>query len=142
MNISSDIRVAAHQERLHNDLVRKHAEVSLLVDVRGDPRRRQIRVRPAVDGVEYLCGVELLPAVVDPVEDLPENLLVSVLHNRGRYRNARETTRNLLDVRGKIRPVRVVSQPRQRQSIFSFSVLSLSISCLTLFRSLDRKSVV
>lgn len=84
MNISGDIRVPTHQERLHNDLVCKHTEVSLLVDVHGNPRRRQPRVRPAVDGIKYLRGIELLSTVVDPVEDLTENLLISVLHNRGR----------------------------------------------------------
>ena len=85
MNISTNIRMATHQERLYDDLVRECAEMGLLIHVRSDPRHRQSRIRTAMNGVEYFCGIELLTAIIYPVEDLAENLLVGVLHNRGGY---------------------------------------------------------
>ena len=114
MNISTNIRMATHQERLYDDLVRECAEMGLLIHVRSDPRHRQSRIRTAMNGVEYFCGIELLTAIIYPIEDLAENLLVGVLHNRGGYRDACESTRDLLDMRGEPSPIRIIPQPRQR----------------------------
>ncbi len=113
MNITSDIRVASHQERLNHNLVRQSPEMRLLVNVCCDTRRRQPLARPAVNRIKDLRGIELLPPVIDSVEDLPENHLICILHDRCGNRYVSEPTSDILNVNDKICAVRIVSQPRQ-----------------------------
>ena len=114
MSITSDIRVASHQERLNHNLVRQSPEMRLLVNVCCDTRRRQPLARPAVNRIKDLRGIKLLPPVIDSVEDLPENHLICILHDRCGNRYVSEPTSDILNVNGKIYAVRIVSQPRQR----------------------------
>ena len=114
MNITSDIRVASHQERLNHNLVRQSPEMRLLVNVCCDTRRRQPLARPAVNRIKDLRGIKLLPPVIDSVKDLPENHLICILHDRCGNRYVSEPTSDILNVNGKICAVRIVSQPRQR----------------------------
>ena len=114
MNITSDIRVASHQERLNHNLVRQSPEMRLLVNVCCDTRRRQPLARPAVNRIKDLRGIKLLPPVIDSIEDLPENHLICILHDRRWNRVISEAPGNLLDMRGVFSSVRIVSQPRQR----------------------------
>ena len=114
MNITSDIRVASHQERLNHNLVRQSPEMRLLVNVCCDTRRRQPLARPAVNRIKDLRGIKLLPPVIDSVEDLSKNRFISILHDRRWNRDISEAPGNLLDMRGVFSAVRIVSQPRQR----------------------------
>ena len=114
VDVPSDIRMTPHQEGLHHDGVRKHTEMSSLIDVRGDSRCRQIRIRTTVNGIEYLCRIESLSAIIDPVEDLAENLLIGVLHNGGRHRDPCEPPGDLLNMGGELGSIGVGPQPRER----------------------------
>ena len=113
MNASNDVRVASHQERLNHNLVRQNTEMRLLVNVRCNARRRQTLVRPAVNRIENLCSIELLTPIIDSIEDLPENRLISILHDRRGNRDISEPPGNLLNIGGIFRSVRIFSQPRQ-----------------------------
>ena len=103
MNVTSDVRVASHQERLNHDLVRQDTEMGSLVNMRGDTRRRQPIARTTVNCIEDLRGVELLTPIIDSVEHLPKNCLISILHDRRRNRDISKPPGHILDMRGILR---------------------------------------
>ena len=113
MNVASDVRVTSHQERLNHDLVRQDTEMGSFVNMHGDTRRRQSITRTTVNCIEDLRGVELLTPIIDSVEHLPENCLISILHDRRRNRDISKPPGHILDMRGILRSIRIVSQPRQ-----------------------------
>ena len=63
--------------------------------------------------IEDLRGIELLTPIIDSVKNLPENRLISILHDRRRNRDISEPPGHILDMRGILRSIRIVSQPRQ-----------------------------
>ena len=84
-----------------------------LVNVRGNTRRRQPITRTTVNRIEDLRGIELLTPIIDSVEHLPKNHLISILHDGRRDRDISESPGHILDMRGILRSIRIVSQPRQ-----------------------------
>lgn len=109
MNVTSDVRVTSHQERLNHDLVRQDTEMSPLIDMRRNTRRRQTIARPTVNRIEDLRGIELLASIINSIENLSKNRLISILHDGRGDRDISESPGHILDMRGILRSIRIVS---------------------------------
>ncbi len=114
MNIASNIRVTSHQERLNHNLIRQGTEMSPLVNMCRDTRRRQPIAWPTVNRIENLRSIEFLTTVINPVKYLAKDCFICILHDCRRNRDVSKPASDLLNMNSKMRTVRIVSQPSQR----------------------------